>query len=90
QTKEINMKTDPTNNARDAYQARTKDINRLIGLLKNELATHAQTSEANPKNWGYAGDLGKVRNDLIELVGFLSNTDRDKVEQYLADGSAKE
>ena len=81
--------SDPANNARDAYQARTKDIARLIGLLQNELATHAQTAKANPKNWGYAGDLGKVRSDLIELVGFLSNTDREKVEQYLADGSAK-
>ncbi|MEI8194739.1 MAG: hypothetical protein WCI73_02400 [Phycisphaerae bacterium] len=81
--------TDPANNARDAYQARTKDITRLIGLLQNELATHARASAANPKNWGFAGDLGKVRSDLIELVGFLSNTDREKVEQYLADGSAK-
>ena len=79
--------TNPT--AQDEYQARAKDITTLIGLLQNELATHAQASQANPKNYGYSGDLGKVRNDLIELVGFLSNTDREKIEQYLADGSAK-
>ena len=83
------MKTNGNNahetNARDAYQARQIDIARLIDVLQMELDKHAEQAKADPKNWGRTGDLGKVRSDLIDLVGFLSNMDPENVEAFLND-----
>jgi len=79
------MKNDATTNARDAYQARTHDIARLMDVLQMELEKHAAAAQAQPKCWGKVGDLGKVRSDLIELVGFLSGMEREAVENFLAE-----
>jgi hypothetical protein len=83
------MKTNRTNtpetNARDAYQARQHDIARLMDVLQMELDKHAKESQADPRNWGFAGSLGKVRSDLIDLVAFLSGMEREAVEEFLAE-----
>jgi hypothetical protein len=83
------MKTNGNNahetNARDAYQARQIDIARLIDVLQMELDKHAEKAEADPRNWGRVGDLGKVRGDLIDLVAFMSKMDREAVESFLAE-----
>ena len=83
------MKTNGNNahetNARDAYQARQIDIARLIDVLQMELDKHADAAKADAKCWGNVGDLGKVRSDLIDLVGFLSNMDPENVEAFLND-----
>ena len=79
------MTNDATTNARDAYQARTNDIARLMDVLQMELEKHAAAAQAQPKCWGKVGDLGKVRSDLIELVGFLSGMEREAVENFLAE-----
>ena len=83
------MKTNGTNthetNARDAYQARQSDIARLIDVLQMELDKHADAAQADAKCWGKVGDLGKVRSDLIDLVGFMSGMDREAVEGFLAE-----
>ena len=34
---------------------------------------------------GRSGGLGKVRSDLIDLVGFMSGMDREHVEAFLND-----
>ena len=72
-------------NARDAYQARRSDIARLMDVLQMELDKHADAAKADPKNWGRVGDLGKVRSDLIEMVSFMSQMDREAVESFLAE-----
>ena len=79
------MKNDTTTNARDTYQARRGDIARLIDVLQMELDKHATAAKSDPKNWGKVGDLGKVRSDLIDLVGFMSGMDREAVEGFLAE-----
>ena len=76
---------DTTNNAGDAYQARANDIARLVDVLQMELDKHATAAKADAKNWGRAGDLGKVRSALIDLVGFLSGNDRQAIEDFLAE-----
>ena len=76
-------KSEPT--AAETYAARQNDIARLIDVLQMELDKHAEQAKADPRNWGFAGSLGKVRSDLIDLVGFLSNMDREHVEAFLAD-----
>ena len=82
------MKTSAKNqetNARDAYQARRSDIARLMDVLQMELDKHADAAKADARCWGKVGDLGKVRSDLIDLVGFMSGMEREAVEAFLAE-----
>ena len=76
-------KTEPT--AAQTYAARQNDIARLMDVLQMELDKHVEQAKADRKNWGRTGDLGKVRSDLIDLVGFLSNMDPEHVEAFLND-----
>jgi len=71
--------------AAETYAARRNDIARLMDFLQMELDKHAEAAKADPRNWGRTGDLGKVRSDLIDLVGFMSGMDREHVEAFLND-----
>ncbi len=71
--------------AAEIYAARRGDIARLMDVLQMELDKHAEAAKADPLNWGRTGDLGKVRSDLIDLVGFMSGMDREHVEAFLND-----
>lgn len=75
----------PEPTAAEAYAARATDITRLIDVLEMHLEIHAESAKADPTNWGRAGDLGKVRSDLVNLVGFMANMDPEHVEDFLAD-----
>lgn len=72
-------------NATDAYAARVNDIARLMDVLQMELDKHADLTNGDPKNWDRVGDLGKVRSDLIEIVAFMSHSDREQIEEFLAE-----
>lgn len=76
-------KPEPT--AAETYAARRNDIARLLDVLQMELDKHDEQAKADPTNWGITGNLGKVRSDLIDLVGFLSGMDREDVERFLAE-----
>ena len=76
-------KPEPT--AAETYAARASDIARLMDVLQMELDAHAKQANAKPGDWGFAGDLGKVREDLVNLVGFMSNKDPQDIEEFLAD-----
>lgn len=77
--------TEPEPTAAETYAARRCDIARLLDVMQMELDKHDERTKAEPTNWGMAGNLGKVRNDLIDLVGFLSGMDREDVERFLAE-----
>lgn len=77
--------TKPEPTAAETYAARRNDIARLMDILQMELDKHAGAAKADPRNWGRTGDLGKIRSDLIDLVGFMSGMDREQVEAFLAD-----
>lgn len=77
--------TKPEPTAAETYAARRNDIARLMDVLQMELDKHAEGAKADPRNWGFAGSLGKVRSDLVDLVGFMSGMDREHVEAFLAD-----
>jgi hypothetical protein len=77
--------TKPEATAAETYAARRNDIARLMDVLQMELDKHAEEAKADPRNWGFAGSLGKVRRDLIDLVGFLSNMDPEHVVAFLND-----
>lgn len=76
-------KPEPT--AAEMYAARRNDIARLLDVLAMELDKHDEQAKADPTNWGITGNLGKVRSDLIDVVGFLSGMDREDVERFLAE-----
>ena len=77
--------TKPEPTAAETYAARRNDIARLMDVLQMELDKHAEAAKADPRNWARTGDLGKVRSDLIDLVGFLRNMDPEHVEAFLND-----
>ena len=77
--------TKPEPTAAETYAARRSDIARLMDVLQMELDKHAEGAKADPRNWGFAGSLGKVRSDLMDTVGFLSNMERDDMERFLND-----
>jgi len=77
--------TKPEPTAAETYAARRSDIARLMDVLQMELDKHDEQAKADPKNWGITGNLGKIRSDLINLVGFMSNMDPEHVEAFLND-----
>jgi hypothetical protein len=67
--------------AEKAYTAARNDIARLIDVLQMELERHDE--KANPKTAAWAGNLQKVRSDLIDTVAFISGMEREEVERFL-------
>ncbi|MDP1661462.1 MAG: hypothetical protein Q8L55_06060 [Phycisphaerales bacterium] len=82
-TKRKTTKPEPT--AAETYAARRNDIVRLLDVLQMELDKHDEQAKADPTNWGITGNLGKVRSDLMDTVGFLSSMEREDVERFLND-----
>lgn len=76
-------KPEPT--AAEAYAAKRADIARLLDVITMELERMDADAKAKPGDWGFPGSLGKVRSDLVGVVGFLSNKDADEVEDFLND-----
>jgi hypothetical protein len=71
--------------AAETYAAHRGDIARLLDVLQMELDRHDEQAKANPKDWGLTGNLAKAREDLVNLVGFMSNMDPRQVEAFLAE-----
>jgi hypothetical protein len=82
---QMNAKRKPEPTAAETYAARRSDIARLLDVLQMELDRHDERAKAEPGNWGLAGNLGKVRSDLIDVVGFISGMERERVEEFLND-----
>lgn len=78
-------KTSTNETASQAYAKRRSDIDRLIDVLQMELDAHAKRAALADKHWGYPGDLGRIREGLIELVMSMSGMDRERIEDFLAD-----
>ena len=77
--------TKPEPTAAETYAARRNDIARLLDVLQMELDKHDEQAKADPTNWGITGNLGKVRSDLMDTVGFLSSMEREDMERFLND-----
>ena len=71
--------------ARELYDERREDIARVLDWLDMELDRHRTNAKADPKNWCFAGDLGHVREKLIETLAFLSNGETDEIENLLSE-----
>ena len=71
--------------ASQAYAKRRSDIARLLDVLQMELDAHAKRAALADTHWGYPGDLGRIREGLIELVMSMSGMERERIEDFLAD-----
>jgi hypothetical protein len=71
--------------ASELYDERRQDIARVMDWIEIELDKHKTNAKANPKDWGYAGDLGHVREKLIETLAFLSNNEPQEIEDLLGE-----
>ncbi len=73
--------------AAQTYTQRREEIARLLDVIQMEMDAHAQRAAANPTNWGFAGDLGKVRSDLIAMVELITNhrMTRADIEKFLSE-----
>lgn len=57
--------------AQAQYNAHQASIRSLIKQLEAKLDNHEKQASAQPKNWGFAGDVGHVEAKLTELVEFF-------------------
>ena len=66
--------------AAETYAARVQECNQLIDSLKSGLQAHSATQAADPKNWGFAGDLDYVIEQLSYVLASLG--DRSAVDRH--------
>lgn len=59
------------NNPNEAYKKRYKSILLNIDLLKKLMKKHSVKQNKNPMDWGYAGDLSYIDDELTELLNHL-------------------
>ena len=71
--------------ASDLYTQRREDIARLLDWFDLELGKHQAKAEAQPSDWGYAGDLGYVIEKLTQTLAFLSSREPEDIENLLSD-----
>ena len=71
--------------AQDAYVQHRKDITSLMLWLELELEKHQANASEHPKDWGFVGDLGHVREKLIEMMTFLSHSQQHEIQDLLSE-----
>lgn len=71
--------------AAETMRATTFDIARLLEVLQDEITKHAVRAKAAPNNFGFPGNLMKVRSDLIDTVAFISGLGREEIVAMLDD-----
>jgi len=77
-------------NAAERYAEHRSDIFVLIDLLHEELDVHAKDAEKQSDEWGLAGDLGRIRRLLKDVLlvlitcRFESQTEASRfIEDYI-------
>lgn len=75
--------TKPT--AREQYDQHRQDIVRVLDWLDLELERHRTNAKGKPNDWGCPGDLGHVRQKLIEALAFLSGGETQEIEDLLGE-----
>ncbi len=71
--------------ASELYNERREDIARVMDWIESELDTHRTNAQADPGNWCCAGDLGHVREKLIEALAFIANNEPQEIENLLSE-----
>lgn len=53
------------------YAERYAECQELLKCIASRLERHKTAQAAEPADWGYAGDLGRVREELAEVLAAL-------------------
>ncbi|MBI5724283.1 MAG: hypothetical protein HZA50_10025 [Planctomycetes bacterium] len=57
--------------AAETYAQRRNDIAVLMDCIGMQLGVHAERAKADPKNYGFVGDLDHIRQTMKETLAFL-------------------
>ena len=83
------MKKTTKQTARETYETRQREIAAMIEFLKCELEAHAEKAAGDPRNWGHAGDLAYIRQNLKEtLVFVMGGRDEEAAGEMIEDAVA--
>lgn len=69
--------------ARELYEERHQDISLVMAWLEIELGKHQLKAKGDPSDWGYTGELGHVRQQLIETLAYIAGKEPDIIEDLL-------
>ena len=82
------MATKTQNTAQVLYANRARDIAALMDWIGLELDTHAEHAQTDGIRYTHAGDLGTVREKMIETLAFLAQQDEKDIRDALDDAAA--
>ena len=75
--------------AAEAYAERRNDIAILMDCIHMELETYAERAAKNPQNWGFAGDLGCIKENMTNILKLLmvgrGNMSETEAARFIAD-----
>jgi hypothetical protein len=71
--------------AAEVYAEREQDIAAILEWIETELETHRERRGKTEGDWGHVGDLGHVRDELKNVLSFLSGASSDEIDHNLAD-----
>ena len=66
------MRETPIPTAAAAYRSHQRQIKALLADIRLGLAKHACCQARDPQNWGYAGDMERVKMSLENIKEFLA------------------
>ena len=69
-----------TQSAAACYAERHAECQDLLKRIARRLEQHKKDQVQEPANWGYAGDLGRVTEELAYVLASL--VDRSAVDQH--------
>jgi hypothetical protein len=69
-----------TQTAASLYAARYAKAQDLLNRIASRLAEHQRRQAAAPDNWGYAGDLGRLNQELAYVLAALGDTSAAEAE----------
>ena len=67
-------KSELADSAAGVYKARRGEIDKQIKVLQAALKKMDAQQKKNPQNWGFAGNLGQIGDNIKEMVRFASSS----------------
>ena len=72
-------------NVNDVYRQRRNEVGALLDLIGQEVKMHAEFAEKDGLHWGHVGDLGHLKELLVDALASVSQQDEAFVEAALED-----
>ena len=66
-------KSEMGQSADNVYNLRKKDIEKQIKVLPKAMKAIDALQKKNPKDWGYPSSLGRVKEELEDIIYFMND-----------------